>query len=186
MRGGIDGAVFASVLAKLRAFGGWSATSVEETLDVSFASETRATFAAGSQAPIFITKDVVEARIDVVVMAGRARAPLAMRISCVTESSAPPPMIGADAPRNFRFKRRYKFARKGEFVFDLTEVRAGGTRDEAAAAQPAFEVEVEWVGQLRAKEIAGPGGAKLLAEKFIAKIQDMSDMVVDAMGVGGR
>ncbi len=181
VRGGINGAVFTTVLNKLRAFPGWSAATVEETLDVSFVSETRATFSNGARAPTYITKDAVESRMDVMAVAGRVRAPISLRISCVAEAEAPPPPPGADAPRNFRFKRRFKFARKGEFVFDLTEVRAGVTREEAAAAPPAFEIEVEWVGQKRAAEIAGKGGAKLLAEKFIAKVQDVSDMVVDAM-----
>ena len=102
-----------------------------------------------------------------------------MRFSASVEAPAPAPAAG-DAPTLFRHKRRHKFARKGEFVFDLTEVRAGRTRAEADAAPPAFEVEVEWVGQARAAEVAGAGGAALLAEKFLAKVQDVADLVADA------
>jgi hypothetical protein len=182
IRGGIDAAVFNAVLAKLRSFNGWSSATVEDALDVSYDSETRATFRAGAQAPTFITKDAIEARIDVDAMAGKAKqTPISVRMACVAERSAPPPPLGYDHPRNFRFKRRHKFARKGEFVFDLTEVHAGATREAAAAAPSTFEFEVEWIGQSRAAEIAGKGGPQFLAEKFLAKVQDGCDMIADAM-----
>jgi len=189
VRGGVAAPVFDRVLRKLLASpaGTWSAAAVEETLDVAHASETRATLdvraGAGGAAPVFLRKEAVEAHVDVAAAAGRARAPLELRFSCHAERRAPEPRAG-DAPRNFRLKTRHKFARKGEFVFDLTAVRSGRTREEAAAAPVAFEVEVEWVGQARAAAVAGRGGARALAEKFLAKVQDIADLVADAQAQG--
>jgi hypothetical protein len=185
VRGGVAAAVFERVLRRLRAApaGTWSAAAVEETLDVSHASETRATLdvraGGGGAPPVFVRKEAVESHVDVVAAAGRARAPLELRFSCNAERRAPEPLRG-DAPRNFRLKTRHKFARKGEFVFDLTAVRAGRTYEEAQAAALVFEAEVEWVGQARAAEVAGRAGARALAEKFLAKVQDLADLVADA------
>ena len=77
-------------------------------------------------------------------------------------------------PENYRFKRRYRYNRKGEFLFELTEVRGGSTITEAQSAPSTYEVELEWCGHETAKSLLPqPGGSKFLVEKFLLKVADL-------------
>lgn len=182
--GGVTPAVFARVRARLTgaAAGTWSSTREEVTVDVIHAGGTRGTVRGGGALPTFVRKQQLE-RVDLDVPVGGG-ADVAMRLACAAEAPAPQPPQH-DAPVRFRVKRRTTFTRKGEFNYDLTEVRTGDSVTEAHAAAPAYEVELEWCAQAAAANgaYAHAGGgnpiavAEHLAEKFRAKLLDVAALV---------
>ena len=178
----MSSAVFASVLGRLQRSDGWASSSTELTTDIIHRSGTRGTVRGRGIEPTFLIKEASEAKVDLeVASSSSSRAPagatVAMRLSCSSERSMPMP--GAqDPPELFRLKTRHSFNRKQEFLYELTEVRSGPSMELAAAAAPVFEVELEWCGQAAAK--ACPGGPALLRDKFLAKLQDICNMVAEA------
>ena len=177
--GGVSATVFYAVLTKLRGFRDWSSEPVvEDTMDVVHRSGVRGTQRAGVVGVTFLSKEALEERLDVTAVSG-AGVGVSIRFSVHREQPMPAPHA-YDAPTLFRLKRRYKFERKAEFVFDLTEVRSGPNRSSAEAEAPVYEVEIEWIGQRRMTEIIGPGGPArfaFLAKKYLAKVQDTVDLV---------
>jgi hypothetical protein len=108
-----------------------------------------------------------------------------LRFTCCTETvvGQPPP---SDPPTKVRLKRRYRFDRKGEFLYELTEVRSGADLVAARAAAATYEVELEWVGRAGVPAyLRQAGGAKLLVEKFVMKAADLVVMRRESMRGGG-
>jgi len=178
---GIDAVSFAYIRRQLDSCVDWRSTEVLTTVDIAYSSGSRGTTAfdsvkgTQSQPSTYIFKTQVEC-IDVNLNTGgggAGSAPEMLRCSCETEEPAPVPRPG-DLPENYRFKRRYRYDRKGEFLFELTEVRGGQTIAEAQSAPPSFEVELEWCGRDTAKSLLPqPGGSKFLVEKFLLKVADL-------------
>jgi hypothetical protein len=198
VRGGVSAPVFSAVLSKLERFDGWTWRRTVETTDTMYASGVRCTVRGDGGAPSYLAKQDADGRVDVLVgggaggAGGGGGAGVTMRISCNSEVPVPPPRSG-DAVVFVRLKRRTTFNRKEEFLYDLTEVRSGETRALAAAAPPTYEVELEWCGQPRAAAgefgaVPGGGAARLMADKFIAKVRDIAGLVAAASEVreGGR
>jgi mRNA (guanine-N7-)-methyltransferase len=179
---GIDAISFAYIRRQLDSCVDWRSTEVLTTVDIAYSSGSRGTTAfdsvkgTQSQPSTYIFKTQVEC-IDINLNngggGGIASAPEMLRCSCETEEPAPVPRPG-DLPENYRFKRRYRYNRKGEFLFELTEVRGGQTIAEAQSAPPSYEVELEWCGREIAKSLLPqPGGSQFLVEKFILKVADL-------------
>ena len=97
----------------------------------------------------------------------------ALRLACSTEEAGAPPGRG-EAPASFRLKRRWRFDRKGMFLYELTEVQSGASLAEARAARPTHEVELEWIGRQEALErLREPGGCARLVDMFVCKLLDL-------------
>lgn len=93
---------------------------------------------------------------------------------CMEETVAPPGMAGAlGEPSRVRQKRRFSFLHKGEFRFELTEVREGRSEIEVTMAVPKYEVELEWCGH----EVARRYEPAVLKEKMVRKIWDLMVML---------
>ena len=152
--------------------------TLSTTLDTNYRNRTRCTQTVGpglpSSRPSFMRKEQLE-RADVLDRA--------VRFSVSSETAAVPPGE-FDSVEVVRWKRRQSFAYKGEFAYELTEVRSGYTEAEALSPSTAteYEVELEWVGQVRAASriAADPGYATHLAASMAAKVQDLLDMCQEA------
>ena len=62
--------------------------------------------------------------------------------------------------------------KKGEVLFELTEVKSGATELEARASATDYEVELEWCGHAVAASVA----PTFLSCKFVAKVLDLVGM----------
>lgn len=113
-----------------------------------------------------------------------------VRFTAATETSEPLPASASASPITLvRLKSRWSYNHKGEFCFDLTEVRAGRDEREAGGANPEYEVEVEWIGGPRWAASGGafpPGAAPVFASKFLGKVADLVAMKREAEAARGR
>ena len=145
------------MLRRLEGAGGgsWTSKEVIDSVDVGHASKVRGTMRAG-HAHSFILKTTAEHE-DVRVVGGGggnggghgaaaaaaaaaagggapSSSPTLLRFSLSTERELSHPPGPEDPPVNFRIKKRYRFNRKNEFLYELTAVKSGAT---LAAAQQA-------------------------------------------------
>lgn len=89
--------------------------------------------------------------------------PLSLRISWKDESPITPPTA---LPQWVRIKTRKSFVHKA-FTFDLTYVWSGRNEEEARAAAPSYEVEVE------CRHLDEPKGPEYLALSLLMKLHDL-------------
>ena len=108
--------------------------------------------------------------------------PTIVRFTCSTEIPKTQP-LDSDLPINFRLKRRYRYNRKNEFLYELTQVQSGKTFEDAKSSKSIdHEVELEWMGHTIAKQYQNQrGGIQFLVEKFLMKVADLLVMKEEAI-----
>jgi hypothetical protein len=141
------------------------------SLDISHYSRLRETLRQGHP-PSYMRKTQVD-RQD--VRAGGPGGDL-LRFAVSTEVPQPPPHAG-DGVEVCRIKARNTFVHKGEFRYELTEVRSGADARAAERAPVEFEVELEWCGQ---RSAPAPGGPALQAQRFLMKVKDLLEFKLEA------
>ena len=213
IRGGVSEGVYRYVLRKFLEANCWeSDVKEEETLDVSFAgaARIRGTYWMSSSAgrggdggggggggvgvlshgavPRYLRKEKEEDPCDFEHVDKATGLTLPIRMSCSSEVQLDWIRAGGHEVQHVRYKRRHSFNRKNEFQYDLTEVRSGGTMEEARTSRSVeYEIELEWIGQnsVKAGKYDSLGGAKHLAEKYLLKVADMCMLVAAARKIEG-
>lgn len=174
----VDKDTFEHMRKKLESFNDWKSRTVTDSTDIKHSNGVRGTIVTGQQ-PTFLVKKKVGSHKDVNIDDDDDIEPELLRFTCNTEERVGQPRDDCRAV-NFRIKRRYTFNRKGEFSYDLTEVRSGGSMEAAQRASTVYEVELEWCGAAAARGYLSQGGPQLLVEKFLMKAADLVVMKREA------
>ena len=171
---------FEAVLAKMKGNKGWSNTPAEEmTLDMMHASGVRETQpvriadGAANGASTFLRKTRVDEPAQTETPGGHM-----VRFACASEREG-----GSDGSEvhTYRYKKRVKFVHKKLFSFELTRVWQGPTAASAKAAEPLYEVELEFCGQeLWPADADRARHAQYLTDSMLMKVADLVRQVADA------
>jgi hypothetical protein len=153
---------FDAVLSKLKKNDKWTRTESVNTKDIVYMSGIRET--QSDRGSTFLRKTTSDFR-DVT---DEASGKTTVRISLQKEE----PMASvsdSDQPQCVRYKHRNSFEHKKMFLFELTRVWQGRTSELAKTANPQFEIELEFKGQLE-EAVQEPSS---LASSFLLKIEDL-------------
>lgn len=160
--------------------------AVAVTHDFACADGTRVTTSEDGT-PVACVRKQPLVRIDVAAADGRRLA----RIAAAREEPVAAASASFASATSVRIKRRATFLYKHEVAYELTEVRTGATLEAAAAAEPAYEVEIEWVGQAKVQAHAAGASAgggvwdpAARAVSFLAKLGDLLAMQARAHAPG--
>jgi mRNA capping enzyme, beta chain len=165
--------VFSHVMRKLSSFKGWQSTTRHLSMDSIYSSGVRQTASLdpSTGSPTGVSKCIHKKQIlrqDVSDNIGNL-----VRFSVSIEDPTEMP-TGSEFVEMWRLKDRITFSHKGEIDYDLTTVRSS-SRDivDAQTSPPEFEIELEWSACRNASGIASTMPSRVMADKFLLKVQDL-------------